>query len=207
MVYPISRFMLFPIFGLFLKKIEGIENIPRQGPFIIASNYECYMDPSFIASAILPLRNKKIHYLSKKDRFWKLFGEDITRKWAGCVILDNPEQAFEELLGLLRAGEIIGIFIEGQRNFDKTLKRGKTGVVRLALEAQVPILPIGLIGTSEIAKGNSLMPKLKRARMKIGEPIILDGYYNKKIDGKLLRELTDDMMQVISVLTGKPYPY
>jgi len=208
MAYPIAKRLLFQPIRLFLKEINGIENIPKKGSFVITANHESYLDPFFIVSAVIPLLNKKIHFLAMKGRFWDLFGDRISRQWAGCVCLDEgKEKAFRNLLSLLKNGEIAGIFIEGQRSLDGELQKGKTGVVRLALEARVPILPIGLIGTSEIARGNSIMPRLKRARMEIGKPIILDEHYNKKIDDKLLRELTDEVMHGISDLTGKPYRY
>ncbi|MEK6948662.1 MAG: lysophospholipid acyltransferase family protein [Nanoarchaeota archaeon] len=208
MVYPIAKRILFRPIRLFLKEVAGMKNIPKKGPFIITSNHESYLDPFFICSVVIPLLNKKIHFLAMKGRFWDLFGDRISRRWAGCVCLDKgKEKAFRNLLSLLNNGEIAGIFIEGQRSQDGELQKGKTGVVRLALEAQVPILPIGLIGTSEIARGNSLIPRLKRARMKIGKPILLDEHYNKKIDDKLLRELTRKIMHSISALTNKPYPY
>lgn len=208
MVYFFSKRTLFPFIKLFLKEIKGIENVPKKGPFILTSNYECYMDPSFIFSVIIPFRNQKIHYLVNKARFYKIFGETITKKWGGCVILDEgKEKALQELSSLLKKGGIVGIFIEGSRSMDGKLRKGKTGVVRLALKARVPILPIGLIGTFDIAPGNKLIPKFKRAKMYIGTPIYLDRYYKKKITEKLLRKLTNDIMKIISDLTNKPYNY
>ena len=208
MVYPIfKRAVLLPL-RLFLKKIRGIQNIPKNGPFIITSNYESYVDPWLIASVIIPLKNKKIHYLAKKGRFWDFFGDTISGKWMGCVCADQAkEKVFEELLSLLKRNDIVGIMIEGQRTSGGKLNRGKIGVVKLALKAHVPILPIGLIGTYNIAPGKKLIPKPRRAKLHIGKPIYLDKYYKNNINGKLLRKLTDDVMHVISELAGKPYNY
>ncbi|MFH0868008.1 MAG: lysophospholipid acyltransferase family protein [Candidatus Woesearchaeota archaeon] len=206
MVYPIFKRTLLPLVRLFLKDIWGIENIPKNGPFIITSNHESYLDPFLIGSIIIPLKNKKIHFFAKKGRFWDLFGNAISRKWAGCVCADEgTERAFQELLSLLKQKEIAAVFIEGQRSLDGKLLKGKTGVVRLALKARVPILPIGLTGSFDIAPREKLMPKLKRAKLHIGRPIYLDNYYNKPITKKLLRKLTDDIMYIISELTGKHY--
>ena len=90
---------------------------------------------------------------------------------------------------------------------DGKLRKGKTGVVRLALEAKVPIIPLGLIGTINIMPTDTSIPRFKRAKIHIGKPIYLDKYYKRNIDKKLLRKLTDDVMHVISELTGKPYNY
>jgi 1-acyl-sn-glycerol-3-phosphate acyltransferase len=209
MVYPIFKRTVLPIAKLFLKEIKGIENIPKKGPFIITSNHESYMDPYLILSVMIRIRNEKIHFLAKKGPIWRVFGCKITVQWTGCVCADEgKEKALQELLSLLEKDKIIAIFIEGIagiEGLDDRLKRGKTGVVRLALKAKVPILPIGLIGTSAIAAGMNSIPKLKRAKLHIGKPIYLNKFYEKDINKKLLRELTDDVMHVISELTGKPY--
>jgi len=208
MVYPIAKNIIFPFIKLFLKEIRGRENVPKKGPFILTSNHESYLDPFLIGSIIIPLKDEKIHFLAKKGRFWDLFGDTISRKWGGCVCADEGKnKAFQELLFLLKKRKIVAIFIEGQRTLNGELQKGKTGVVRLALMAEVPILPIGLIGTYNIAPRNKLIPKLKRAELHIGKPIFLNKYYKKRMNDKLLRKLTDDVMHVISELTGKPYKY
>lgn len=208
LVYPIfKRIVLLPL-RLFLKKIGGIENIPKKGPFIVTSNYASYLDPWLIASVIIPLKNKKIHYLAKKGRFWDLSGDRIARDYFGLVLLEGrKEEAFKDILNLLKKGSIVGILIEGDRSSDGKLKKGKTGVAKLALEAKVPILPIGLVGTYDIAPGKKLIPKLRRAKMHIGKPIYLNKYYKRDINEKLLRKLTNDVMHVISKLSGKPYTH
>lgn len=207
MVYPISKKILFAPLKLFLKKIEGMENIPKKGSFVLASNHESYLDPFLLDSIIIPLLNKKIHFLAAKGRFWDLWGDRIAKGWAGCVCLDEgKEKAFKELASLLKEGEIVGIFTS-PKSMDGSLKKGKTGVVRVALKARVPILPMGIIGTFNIAPRNKLIPRLKRAELHIGKPIYLDKYYKQKINESLLRRLTDDLMEVISELTGKPYNY
>ena len=208
MVYPIAKKTLFSFIRLFLKEVKGIENIPKKGPFIIASNHECYLDPFLIISAITPLKDKKIHFLANKGRFWDFFGDRISRHWVGAIPLDEgKEKAFQELLDLLKKSEIVALFIEGQRSLDGRLMKGKTGVVRLALKSNTPILPIGLIGTFEIAPRDKLMPKMKRAKMNIGKAIYLDKHYNKDINERLLRNLTDKVMHTISRLTNEPYNY
>mgnify|MGYP001620129181 CR=1 FL=1 len=72
---------------------------------------------------------------------WWFLGETICRKWAACVPVFNPAQAYEETKKLIESGEIIGIFPEA--GIRKT-KNPKTGAVRLALETKTPILPIGI---------------------------------------------------------------
>ena len=207
MVYPVIKVALFPLLRLFLKYVNGTENIPKKGHYIITANHESYLDPFFIASIIIPTTNKKIHFLAVKGRFWDAWGDKIAHDYAGCVCLDyGKENAFKELLSLLREGKIVGIFTS-PKSLDGKLKKGKTGIIELALKARVPILPIGLAGAFEIAPRDKLMPNFRRAKINIGRLIYLDKYYSKKIDYRLLRKLTDNLMHVISDLTGKPYNY
>ena len=208
LAYPIAKRTLFPLLRLFLKDINGIENIPINGPFIVTSIHESYLDPLLIASVIIPIRNAKVHFIANKGRFWDIFGYKIAKGWAGCVPLDDgKERALHELFGLLKNDGIVGMFIEGPRSSDGNLREGKTGVVRLALKAKVPILPIGLTGTFDIAPNNKILPKLKRAKMLIGTPIALNEHYSSKPTERLVRKLTGKVMHSISALTNKPYPY
>ena len=208
MVYPITKRTLVPLTRLFLKDAKGVENIPKEGPFIITSNHESYLDPFFIIAVIMPRINKKVHFLANKGRYWDFFGNVIARDWAGCILLEGrKEKALKEALSALKKGGVVGIFIEGITSLDGTLQKGKTGVVRLALTAKVPVLPVGLIDTIKIAPRDTLIPRPKRAKLCIGQPVHLDGYYNKSITNGMLRKLTDDIMRRISRLTGKPYNY
>ena len=207
MVYPISKRTFFPILRLFLKEIKGMENIPKKGPFIITSNHESYLDPFLLGSVIIPRLNKKIHFLAIRGRGIKFFGERLAKEWGGCVVLGkDKEKALNHLLELLKKGKIVGIFTS-RRSYDGKLKKGKTGVIRLAFKAHVPILPIGIKGSFDITPTDTSIPRLKRANLNIGKPIYLDKYHKKNITNGLLRKLTDDLMNIISGLTGKPYSY
>lgn len=120
----------------------------------------------------------------------------------------------------LQKGKIVGIFPEGERSPNSdSLKRGKTGAVRLALHNQVPIVPIGLF----IAEGEEhrdirgekrsyIRDGIKHfifrknkipVRLTIGKPISFEQYYNMPITYELLRKLTDELMNTISELSGK----
>ena len=106
MVYPILKKTLFPLVRLFLKEIKGMENIPKNGPFIITSNHESYIDPFLIGSVIIPMLNRKIHVLVNKGRFWDFFGNTISKKYAGCVCVEQgKEKSLEELSSLLKKKE------------------------------------------------------------------------------------------------------
>ncbi|MFH2028837.1 MAG: lysophospholipid acyltransferase family protein [Nanoarchaeota archaeon] len=207
MIYPFADFFLGSLVRLFIRKVHGMENLPKP-PFILAANHESYLDPFLIIATVTPKLNKQIHYLAMKGRFWNKFGEIISRKWAGCVPLDEgKDKAMAELISLLKKGEIIGIFPGGPRSLDGNLTKGKTGAVRLALAAKVPIIPIGLKGTYDIAPKDKIIPNLKRCELFFGKPIYYTRYYKKKLSNRSLHKLTDGLMRQIGKLINKKYLY
>ena len=140
MVYPISRFWLFYSFRIFIRKIKGLDNLPRNFNFIIVSNHEKLIDPFLILCPVIKKLNKKVHFIATPT--WWFLGDTICRKWAACIPLFSKEQAYKESKELIQSGEVVGIFPEGR--LGKKEKKPKTGAVRLSLETKVPILPIGL---------------------------------------------------------------
>ncbi|MBW2980336.1 1-acyl-sn-glycerol-3-phosphate acyltransferase [Candidatus Woesearchaeota archaeon] len=175
MMYPIANHTLFAFFRLFVRKVEGRKNIPKSKPFIMAANHDSILDPLILCSTILPWIDRKIHWLAMKGRFWNLFGDRISRNWAGCVPFnEGKKKAVNTLIDFLKKGDNVGIFPGGPRSLNGSLTRGKTGVARLVLRTKVPVIPIGLIGTYEIAPRDKLIPRLKRAEIKIGKPMYFD---------------------------------
>lgn len=140
MVYPITRLWLIPLSKLLIKKIKGAENVPHKTPFIIIGNHEKpSLDAILIAHIIIGKLNRKVHFIAKTG--WWFLGDIICRQWAGCVPLLNPKQAYKEAKELAESGEIVGFFPESDI---KRTDNPKTGAVRLAIETNIPILPIAV---------------------------------------------------------------
>ncbi len=140
MVYTITKFWFYPVLSLFIGKIKGKQNIPTRGNFIIISNHFHLIDPLLIIYPMLKKLNKKIHFLAKPS--WWFLGETFCRKYAGCIPLFDSKQAYNEIKEYIKKGKIIGIFPQG--DYKKGNNTFKTGVIRLALETNTPILPIGI---------------------------------------------------------------
>lgn len=209
MVHTISKFTIIPYVKTYIKEISGIENIPKKGPFIVAANHASYMDHLIISSIIIPIRNQKVRYLAKKEHFQSPH-QWLWHKWVGAIPLDRQKKdtyALDTAIEFLKKGEIIGIYPEGTRTLDGKLQKGKTGVARLALEAKVPVLPIGLIGTFEILPKGNLIPKRKKAIVNIGKPMFFEKYYKSKDNPAVLREITNQIMKKIAELCKSKYNY
>jgi 1-acyl-sn-glycerol-3-phosphate acyltransferase len=106
---------------------------------------------------------------------------------------------------VLREGGVAGIYPEGTRSPDGRLYRGKTGVARLALESGALVVPVALLNTDEIQPTGTLIPTIKRVRMRFGAPLDFSRYAEQKGDRFVERAVTDEIMYELMTLSGRPY--
>jgi len=135
-------------------KIEfnGLENVPTNGGLIIAANHQTYIDPFWLS---VPIK-RPTRYLAWSAAFrWPLVGTFLTWFGAWPLALEGSDPAaIRSSLQWLRNGGAVVIFPEGARStVSGDLDRFKAGAVRLAMEAQVPILPVTIKG------GNHVWPR------------------------------------------------
>ena len=137
-----------------LWKIEfrGVENIPANGGVIVAANHQTYIDPFWLSVKI----KRPTRYLAWSAAFrWPLVGPALTWFGAWPLALEGSDPApIRRSIQWLRQGGVVVIFPEGGRSTSTgELERFKAGAVRLALEADVPILPVTIKG------GNRVWPR------------------------------------------------
>ncbi|MFN2593483.1 MAG: lysophospholipid acyltransferase family protein [Actinomycetota bacterium] len=210
MMYWIFKGILKPTMrGIYRIRPEGLDNVPKKGPAIIAANHLSFLDSFFIP---LTIKRRKVTYLAKADYFksWKTawffrsVGQIPTERDGG----DRSKQALEIALEVLEEGNLLGIYPEGTRSPDGRIYRGRTGVARLALAAGVPVIPVGLLGTDEVMPKAAKMPRLRgrvEVRIRFGEPLDLSRYAGQEKDRFVLRSVTDEIMYEIMRLSGQTY--
>ncbi len=139
-------------------KLTGTENIPTEGGLIIASNHQTYFDPFWISIPV----NRPVRYLAWSVAFdWPVIGTVMTLlgAWPLQVAGSDPA-AIRRSLQWLREGGVLVIFPEGGRSTcDGAMTRFKAGAVRLALEANVPILPVTIRGGNQVWPRNQKLPR------------------------------------------------
>ena len=212
MFYHFLKYVVLgPILKLFFRPwVEGAENLPVEGPAILASNHLSFSDSIF-----LPLScPRRITFLAKADYFT---GRGIKglltkgfMKGAGQVPIDRSggrasEAALRTAIKILSSGELLGIYPEGTRSPDGRLYRGKTGIARMALEAGVPVIPVAMINTFDIQPPGKIMPRIMRVGIRIGEPLDFSRYEGMSGDRFVLRSITDEIMHELSKLSGQEY--
>ncbi|MFC9335021.1 lysophospholipid acyltransferase family protein [Arthrobacter sp. NPDC057009] len=187
--------------------VIGLENVPKNGPFIVAPNHLSFLD-SVIVQALMPrpvaFFAKAEYFTTKglKGRVMKSFFTAV-----GSIPVERGEQAasvqaLKTLLDILEDGRGIGIYPEGTRSRDGILYRGRTGVGWLALTTGAPVIPVGLIGTEKLqpAGRNAVSPQ--HFTMKVGEPL----YFDRTGPDHSLparRQVTDKIMDAIAELSGQ----
>lgn len=208
MAYRLLKSFLIPILTLlFRPKVTGLRNVPHTGPVIIVSNHLSFSDSIFMP-LVVP---RKVTFLAKSEYFTspgvKGFLKKITFKALGQVPVDRSggrrsEAALLTGLALLAEGNCIGIYPEGTRSPDGKLYKGRTGIARLAIESGAAIIPVAMFNTAEIQPTGQVVPKVRRVEMIFGEPMYFEG---DSEDLKLLREITDRIMNSIQALSGQEY--
>ncbi|HEX7405093.1 MAG TPA: lysophospholipid acyltransferase family protein [Candidatus Nanopelagicaceae bacterium] len=152
----------------------GEENIPRTGGAILAINHVGYLDFALTGTAALPAK-RYVRFMAKKEIFDnKLAGPLMRGMHHINVDRANGSASFVAALRALKSGEVIGIFPEATISTSFEIKELKTGVVRLAMGAGVPIIPTIVWGSQRIwTKGVRRNLRRKRVPVTIafGKPI------------------------------------
>lgn len=196
--------------AVYRPQIEGLENVPDDGAAIFASNHLSFIDSIFLP-LVVP---RRITFLAKQDYFTgrgvkgrlkKAFFAGVGQVPIDRAGADASRAALETGKRVLGEGEILGIYPEGTRSLDGRLYRGKTGVARMAVEAEVSVLPVAMIGFFEMQPAGSLLPKRVPVRIKIGKPLDFSRYEGLEGDRFVLRSITDEIMYELMELSGQEY--
>jgi 1-acyl-sn-glycerol-3-phosphate acyltransferase len=202
-LWPVERLwvwnLLFPpiraiVTALVHVRVEGRENLPRSGPYIIVANHINWKDPPLI-TIILDL---SVRYMAKIQAFgYPVLGYLLRATGAFPVRRgEGDRRAMVTALRVLAAGQILGFFPEGHRSESGALLRGKPGVGFLATRAgDVPVVPIAMIGTKQ--------PLLRlifggHAVMRVGRPFHLTEFSAEERSDE--QAVTDAVMRRIASL-------
>jgi 1-acyl-sn-glycerol-3-phosphate acyltransferase len=160
---------------------QGDENIPRKGGAVLAINHTSYLDFALAGTGALPVK-RFVRFMAKKELFDNKIAGPLLRGMHHInVDRSNGSASFVTALKALESGEIIGIFPEGTISTSFEIKQLKSGAVRLAIGAGVPIVPTIVWGGQRVyTKG--VKPNLKRGKTPVsvsfGEAIL----YGKDAD-------------------------
>ncbi|GGL76481.1 lysophospholipid acyltransferase family protein [Glutamicibacter protophormiae] len=207
-IYTMTRSSIRGIIhGICRAEVTGLENVPRQGGFIVASNHLSFFD-SLIIQALTP---RDVAFFAKaeyfttpgvKGKLMKSFFESV-----GSIPVQRGEQAasvaaLDSLVEIIEGGSGIGIYPEGTRSRDGKLYRGRTGVGWLALTTGVPVVPVGLIGTEKLQPAGTKGFRPAKFHIHYGQPLYFDKL-GRKHPLPQRRLATDRIVDAIAELSGQ----
>ncbi|MDR0985197.1 MAG: 1-acyl-sn-glycerol-3-phosphate acyltransferase [Endomicrobium sp.] len=183
-LYLIIKWIFKVIFKLFYRiSIKGVNNLPKKGGAIIASNHLSVLDPPLIGVAV----KRIIFFMAKKELFDISFLRFIFHKTNVFPVNRNNMfniNTIKYAINILINGNILLMFPEGTRGKTKKIKHG---IGMIACKANVPIIPVKIRNTDQPLK-------FKKVKIKFGSPIYPPIYYNKTDYGIL----TDKVFKIIT---------
>jgi len=159
---------------LWVSKIEGVKNIPKEGPFMIVANHQSYFDFMLLTFAF-----RKIRFLQGfiKDAYFDVPLLNFFLRDLAQIRVDrmNKKAAIGDAIKILRSGFVVVVFPEGTRT--KTEGIGKfhrgLGLIGKAMP-DVPVIPVGISGANKIWPRNLSAPRFlagRKVKVSIGNPL------------------------------------
>lgn len=139
--YRYLKFWLLPFIRRRIR-VEGLDHLPADGRFVVTPNHRSWLDSALIAAALYRNVPKTLKFIARSNKY-PYFGALAIHDY-------NRGEVLDVAYGYVSAGHPVVLFPEGNAHKDGLLRHGKTGAARLALRAQVPILPIAIIGSHGI---------------------------------------------------------
>ncbi len=162
-------------------EVIGRENIP-SGPAIYAANHQSAMDIPLLYTN-LPMQ---FRIIAKIELFrYPFMGWHLSR--SGQIPIDESDmranlRSIQRAVETVKSGMPVVVFPEGGRSADGEIKEFKPGAFRIATKADVPIVPVAIVGTFEVLKMNSFVIRPGRLQLVIGQPISSEGYSSRELD-------------------------
>lgn len=203
----VARIVRPPLLAITRRDWRGTENMPTEGGFIVASNHMTNIDPLTFAHFLWD-NGYAPKVLAKASLFKVPVVGSVLRATGQIPVHRNTSSAGDSLTAAIAAiadGDAVAVFPEGTLTRDPDLwpMVGKTGIARLALSTQAPVIPVAQWGPQLLlARYGRLFKPFppKKVTIVAGPPVVLDDLYGRPQDTATLREATERVMDAITVL-------
>ncbi|HJX61712.1 MAG TPA: lysophospholipid acyltransferase family protein [Dehalococcoidia bacterium] len=182
------------------REVLGLENVPRHGPAILASNHLNLADPPLLATLV----PRRLIFMAKLE-LWSTPLIGWLYGLGGCI----PVRRFEGDVGalrraekVLRQGHVLVMYPEGTRSRHPGLGKGHPGTAVIALRSGVPIVPIGVSGTETVSLPGVFLRRT-RVRIAFGQPFTFAR--GQRLTTELAEESTERIMKEIAALLPEAY--
>jgi 1-acyl-sn-glycerol-3-phosphate acyltransferase len=190
--------------------VTGLENMPKTGPVIVVCNHLSFVDSVFLPLVI----ERQMAFLAKSDYFTgrglKGFFIRFFMTSAGQLPIDRSggkasEASLNSGLAVLAEGKVLAVYPEGTRSPDGRMFRGRTGVARMVVEANVPVIPVAVVDTDKVMPLGSKFPSVHKVGVIVGKPLDFSRFQGMESDRFVLRSITDEIIYEMNKLSGQEY--
>jgi 1-acyl-sn-glycerol-3-phosphate acyltransferase len=190
--------------------VKGLENMPKTGPAIVVCNHLSFVDSVFLPLVI----ERQMAFLAKSDYFTgrglKGFVIRLFMTSAGQLPIDRSggkasEPSLNSGLAVLADGKVLAVYPEGTRSPDGRMFRGRTGVARMVVEANVPVIPVAVVDTDKVMPLGSTIPNVHTVGIIVGKPLDFSRFQGMESDRFVLRSITDEIIYEMNKLSGQEY--
>jgi 1-acyl-sn-glycerol-3-phosphate acyltransferase len=166
---------------LFGMRVIGEENLITEGPVLVASNHQSYLDPPLVGN----LYKTEMTYLARKTLF-RGFGKWLYARWNAIPVdQDRPDMAsLKTIIRKLKEGHRVLVFPEGSRTLDGSIGEAAPGIGLIAAKSGAPIQPVRIRGAREALPRGSGRIRFSRITVSIGPAIWLTPQELESIKGK-----------------------
>lgn len=190
MFYNFAKSLIYLFTLIFFRiKVYGAESIPDQGACILCFNHRSLLDPPvtgvYIKRSLVFMAKEELFKIPLMGFILKNLNVIPVRRGTGDVA------AIKASINALKEGKVMVIYPEGTRSKSGDLQSAKPGVALIATKAKAPVIPIGVTGQYGF---------MKKLSIKIGNPIHLEPYYDRKLQMEELHEISDKIMNDIKQL-------
>lgn len=183
----------------FRGSVQHADNVPREGPFLIASNHASFLDPPMVGQAI----PRQICFMARKTLFQNFFAGALLRSWKAIPIdrEGGDVGAIRGILDALKRGEAVMLFPEGTRTRDGNLQSAKPGLGFLVAKADVPVVPARIWGSFEAMGRGKSLPRPRTLHVTFGKPLRFDVSRVSRAERQsFYQKISDDIMAAIAAL-------
>lgn len=183
-------------------RVEGLEHLPREGPFILVANHCSHADPPLLGWATGHQIGRVVHFMAKDEmQRWPVLGWFAARGGVFFVRRGEGDRGAQRTaLDLLARGKPIAIFPEGTRSRDGRMGEARPGAALLAIRSGAPVVPVGIAGTHRLFPGGSRLPHRTRVAFRIGPRFMLGNQPSGRIDRDALATGTQRITDEIAAL-------
>ena len=185
-------------------RITGLENVPASGAYLIAFNHVSIFVPPLV-TAFWPIAPE----VMGAAEVWGRPGQSLLARWYGGIPVHRNQydrHLIDTALSVLRSGYPLLIAPEGERSHTPGMQPAHRGVAFLMSKANVPVMPVGVVGGTEDFLDRALKGLRPEIEMRIGNPIVFSSADQHLIGHREARQQnTDAVMTQIAALLPPAY--